>query len=159
MGKGELCMQITSREDALIAPPTPKSKLRKFEQRLYEIHECSFWDLLVFLDAEKTQFVFPSEIGLFLEGIETLRTGKLKLKTIKHWGDPLGCDFQFRKVAKRRSRKTTPLPQRFHGRVYLEDQEIVVVTETETDPEDIPSGIVHLIESHEHQIIRLRRKY
>ena len=112
----------------------------------------------MFLADERAEFVFPPEFGVILEGIEAFRTGKLNLKTIRYWGDPLGCDFQFRKVAKRKSKKTTPLPQRYHGRVFLDNQEIIVVTETETDPRDFRSGVQHLSERHEHRIIRLQRK-
>lgn len=151
-------MKITSREDALRALPTPKSKLRAFEKRLYELRECTLQELIRFLIAEKAEFAHSPEAGIILMGIETLITGKLNVKTIKYWGDSLGSDFQFRKVAKRKSRKITPLPQRFHCRVYLFDQEIVVVTETETDPKDPLSGFIHLSENPEHRIIRLWRK-
>ena len=151
-------MQITSREDALIALPTPKSKLRAFEKRIYELDECTPFDLYRFLVYENVEIMIPPEWGSIIMGIQYILTKEINLNTMKYWGDPLGCNFQFRKVAKRKSRKNNPLPLRFHGRVYLDDQVIVVVTEIETDPKDIPSGITHLIESHEHRIIRFRRK-
>ncbi len=115
-------------------------------------------DLIFYLTNEKAEFVISPELGILLEGIAALSTGELNLNTISHWGDPLGSDFQFRIVAKRKSKKQSPFPQRFHGRVYLAEQEIVVVTETETDPRNIQSGLQHLSETTKHRIIRLKRK-
>ncbi|MFQ5818771.1 MAG: hypothetical protein ACE5I5_02165 [Candidatus Heimdallarchaeota archaeon] len=151
-------MRITSREDALSAPVTPKSKLRAFERRLYDLHACSLHELLQYLTDEQAEFMISTEAGVVVMGIQALLTGNINLNTMRYLGDPLGCNFQFRKVAKRASRIMTPLPQRFHGRVFLSDYKIVVVIETEIDPLDTLSGILHLSERTEHRIIRLHRK-
>ena len=80
-------------------------------------------------------------------------------------GDPVESDFQFRKRA-RRTRKSTTYIQRFHGRVYIFQDVIIIVTETETDPTDLESGLIHFAEGQnllpgfevEHRIIRLIRR-
>ena len=151
-------MEIKSRKEALIAPPTPKSKLRAFEQRIYDLGECTPNELYWFLNKNNAEIMFSPEWGLLFMGIGAYLTNEINLNDMKLWGDPLGCNYQFRKTARRESRSI--LPQRYHGRVYIDAHLIVVVieTETETDPQDVPSGIIHLLKNPEHRIIRLRRK-
>ena len=152
-------MQIKTREEALKAPPTPKSQLRAFERRLYDLQECSLLDLFRFLAREKAKIMRSPELGGLIMGLELLLCQQIDVTDTRFWGEQLECDFQFYKTARRKSIKTTPLLQRLHGRVYLAEREIVVVTHTETDPREPVSWIFHLTEEGvEHRVIRLGRK-
>lgn len=116
-------------------------------------------DLLYFLAEEKAKIALPPEWGAVLMGLEALFTGEVDLTTTKFWGEQQECDFQFCKSARRKSRKLTPLPLRLHGRVYIDENEIIVVTHTETDPREPVSWIFHLTEEvAEYHVIRLGRK-
>lgn len=152
-------MQITSREEALNAPPTPKSQLRAFERRLYELQACTPSELLRFLAHENCKIMLAPEWGGLLMGLELFLFQQIDLTNTKLWGEQQECDFQFRKTSRRKSIKTTPFPQRLHGRVYFAEREIVIVTHTETDPAGPFSWIQHLAEEvTEYHVIRLGRK-
>ncbi|MFX0121913.1 MAG: hypothetical protein ACFFB2_20310 [Promethearchaeota archaeon] len=45
----------------------------------------------------------------------------------------------FRKRARHRRKTDTPYLQRFHCRVFITDKEFIIVSGTETDPNNLPS--------------------
>lgn len=161
-------MQIRGRDDAIQAKSTTKSKLRVFEKRIYDLKECSLMEFIQFLLKERIKLVYTPEsalIGAAIKGIINQEKTVNLLEVLPIMGETLGSNFQFRKKA-RRTKSSTSYPQRFHGRVYVFDNEIVIIIETETDPRDIESSLIHLAEGKgylpgfevEHRVIRLKRK-
>lgn len=162
-------MDIKTREDALSAPPTPRYKLKAFERRIANLKIYDQEDFIKFLYTERCENVYDPVRGFNEIMKEYNLTGRLHLSNIRYIGEPLGCDFQFRKDARSREiiigEKAYIVPQRFHCRVYLNYPEIVVVSETEINPDNIGTGILHLLETRgllkdiskpEHRIIRIQ---
>jgi len=162
-------MDIKTREEALSAPSTSKYKLKAFERRIADLRIYELDDFVRFLYSEKCEGVYDLGKGVSEMMKEYYQTGRFPLSDIQYIGDSLESNFQFRKDARSREmvvgEKTDIYPQRFHCRVYLKDDTIVIVSETEIDPKDVKTGVAHLLEGQgelkrhpkpEHRIIRIQ---
>ncbi|OLS16667.1 MAG: hypothetical protein HeimC3_52510 [Candidatus Heimdallarchaeota archaeon LC_3] len=150
-------MEYKNRLQVFNVPSTNISNLRAFEKRLFNLKIVTIYQLIIFLLKEKAELMHSPEFIMPIAIIELLKNGTTN--SFKYIGEPNGCDFQFRKRA-RRSINTSLYPQRFHGRVYIyyPERQIVIVSENETDPTSISTGLFHLNEKYHHRIIRLKLK-
>lgn len=160
---------IKNREEALSAPVTTKYELKPFEKRIVSLRIYDLEGFLSFLYNEMCDNVFDPVTGVN-EIIKVYnQTGRFSFSDMQYIGEPLGCDFQFRKDASSREmvmgEKKYLIPQRYHCRVYLEDDGITIVSEIEINPENVGAGILHVLEGRgllkdyskpEHRIIRIQ---
>lgn len=164
-------MDIQTREEALSVLPTPRHKLKAFEKRMFDLKVYGLEDFVKFLYTEKCEGVYDPVTGFDKMMDEYYSTGRFPWPKMQFIGELLESDFQFKKMARSREMLIggTPylLPQRFHCRVYLDGKEIVILSETEINPEDFGTGLAHLFEGQgmlmnhpkpEHRIIRIKIK-
>lgn len=163
-----ILMDVTSREEAFSEPESPKSQLFTFERTLFNKKCMSLKDLLRFFQKEGFISMIDVMEGLkpHVQSSKTLSDLVVKLfadYTSYTWGEPLECDFQVMKTT-RRTKKTSPYPQRYHCRVYISEEDFVIISERETNPQNVATKIVHVAEGKgffyskpEHRKIRVKR--